>query len=183
MIKMTARHIVLGFLCVMAIALFYTVIRSYNKLLHLVASVIKEHYETQRLAMLHQNQGEAKRKYDDRRRHARKKPRFPLAAKICCKELTSYTKALNISYGGALLKTSTYFPPGAIFNLNLQLPMPPRFGRNGYVNITARVVYVTVLNKINKIFSRTFHTGVEFLNMNNCDSERLVSAVDRLSLI
>ena len=174
---MLAGYIMFLFACLIAVSFFYAMTVKYARLVSLMSTMIREHCEIQKILLA--ERGNTGKGYFEKRRYLRLKVKNALKAKVIHRESVDYAEAVEISYGGTLLKTVKSLPLGAIVNLSMHLPNISRSFSAGSVNMLGRVVRVFK----DSGFSPGFKTGVEFVDARNCDRERLISAVDRLSRI
>jgi len=97
-----------------------------------------------------------------------------MRAKIPDTSKDEFMKVLDISYTGALLRTTHNFQHGNEINLNLYLPI---FAQP--INIMAKVVRVDPGRDEDR--SECFDIGIEYLDMAPIDKEKLVEAVNLLN--
>ena len=96
---------------------------------------------------------------------------MPAEEKIIGKDSSKFAKALNLSYGGALLRTTANLQRGQTIGLNIHLPLFPQ-----PVSVKARVIWVqSVFDE-----SKTFDIGLEYLNISHSDKEKLTETLSSM---
>lgn len=103
--------------------------------------------------------------YKEKRRFLR--VRNGISARIGGSELF---EVIDISYKGALLRTTQHLKPQDKIELNIYLPIFPQ-----PINVQARVIRVSSARIEGQ--PETFIAGVEFLEMNRLDKEKLTETV------
>lgn len=97
-----------------------------------------------------------------------------ITAKIAGSDGSEFMQVVNLSYNGAMIKTTRNFERDQIIDLNLFLPLYPQ-----PVNVRARIVKVAG-EAITKKASQVFNISIEFLSLAAPDKEKITETVDVL---
>ena len=113
-----------------------------------------------------------KRFYKDRRRSLR--VRTDITAQLAYDDVHDYIKTIDLSYGGALLKTSRRLKVGDIVELDLFLPLFPQ-------PVHIRVLVVRVCPDETGGQAGIFQVGVKYLEMPKDVRRKLIETLDALA--
>jgi Tfp pilus assembly protein PilZ len=112
-----------------------------------------------------------KQYYHEKRKFVRVKK--DLTAQLIGKDIREFIKTIDISFNGALLKSTHKFEVGDTIDINLYLPIYAE-----PVNIKVRVLRVTSVEVENDV--QLYNVGVKYLDMPEENRKKLVEAIELL---
>jgi len=166
------QYVNFGCILLATVFLVWIVNRTCRKILLLIFNVKGARWNIEKL-LLDIRDG-TKRFYKEKRKFPRARVKSGITVEIAGSNVNKYNKALDISRGGALLRTRARFKLGERINMSIYLPLFPQ-----PVNIEARITRVAAALGTHSLFP-LFNVGVEFLNIIRMDNEKLVETVDTL---
>lgn len=147
--------------------LFLVIMRMHRDLSLLSLDMLEKHNSLIRL-LFDLREG-TKTFYEEKRKSDRMKDK--ITVKIMTGYSSEFAKALDISYGGALLRTHKEVRQGDIIELNIYLPLFPE-----PISVKAKAMRVQPAAG----YAKTVDIGVEYLNLTDIDKGKLLETIDIL---
>jgi len=157
------------FIIITLVLLFWHVTSDYKKISESISEDSNRYGNLEKL-LLDIRDGK-KTFFKEKRRFARYSD--SISAKLAGSD-SEILKILNISSGGILLQTSRKLEENQIINLNIYLPLFPQ-----PINVKARVIRITPCETEGK--PSGFKAGIQYLNINEPDREKLIETLKYLS--
>jgi len=160
-----------GYIVIAMIFVALVAAARHRKLLLTVSSLTAERSNLEQL-LLDIRDG-TKKFYTEKRKHKRVFTGTYVSAKIIGKNPSGRVRVRDISYGGALIRTQSYFEIGEKIDINFYLPL---FAEP--ICIGARVARAVTSPDSDGFLLSQFDLGLEFIDISRNDSDKLVETVN-----